>query len=227
MSKPDIVLIHGHWLGGWCWRPVAEILTRRGFNILAPTLTGLGDRAHLATSTISLALHIEDVVQACSFADIDRPLLVGHSYGAVVAAGAAGRLKATGLLCVDGFLLDPGQTIYDAYPAVRGLFDSLQQPDGMLAPPPLDLFGLDDAALRTLLAKKLRPTPAAPNHEALQAPALHDVPRAYLRFRDFPVFAETASRAQAGGWDVAELAAGHMAILTHAEQVAAAIAARA
>ena len=41
---------------GWCWKKVATILRARGNEVFAPTLTGLGERAHLATE----AWHITD-----------------------------------------------------------------------------------------------------------------------------------------------------------------------
>ncbi len=41
------VLVHGAWHGGWCWRRVADVLVARGHRVFAPSLTGLGDRAHL------------------------------------------------------------------------------------------------------------------------------------------------------------------------------------
>ena len=40
------VLVHGAWHGGWCWRRVADLLTR-GPKVFTPTLTGLGERSHL------------------------------------------------------------------------------------------------------------------------------------------------------------------------------------
>src|SRR5688500_17698596 len=42
------VLIHGAWHGGWCWRSVAPALRRAGHEVYAPSLTGLGERKHLA-----------------------------------------------------------------------------------------------------------------------------------------------------------------------------------
>ena len=41
------VLVRGAWHGGWCWKRVAALLRRAGHEVLTPTLTGLGERAHL------------------------------------------------------------------------------------------------------------------------------------------------------------------------------------
>jgi pimeloyl-ACP methyl ester carboxylesterase len=52
------VLVHGGWHGGWCWRFVAAALRRSGHDVYTPSLTGLGDRVHLARPGIDLELHI-------------------------------------------------------------------------------------------------------------------------------------------------------------------------
>ncbi len=56
------VLVHGAWHGGWCWRRVADRLTAKGRYVVAPTLTGVRERSHQASESISLSTHIEDVV---------------------------------------------------------------------------------------------------------------------------------------------------------------------
>ena len=42
------LLVHGGFHGGWCWRRVAPHLRAAGHDVYTPTLTGLGERAHLA-----------------------------------------------------------------------------------------------------------------------------------------------------------------------------------
>jgi hypothetical protein len=58
VQKRTYVLVHGAWGGGWDWRPVSDILTSRGHLVFRTTLTGLGERAHLATVDIGLETHI-------------------------------------------------------------------------------------------------------------------------------------------------------------------------
>ena len=41
------VLVHGAWHGGWCWKKTAPLLRRAGAEVFTPTLTGMGERAHL------------------------------------------------------------------------------------------------------------------------------------------------------------------------------------
>src|SRR5712691_1201782 len=64
MSAPPpttFVLVHGAWHGGWCWRFVADQFKAGGGRVFAPTLTGLGERAHLLDKTVNLSIHIEDI----------------------------------------------------------------------------------------------------------------------------------------------------------------------
>src|SRR5262249_7376190 len=48
-DKPTFVLVHPAWFGGWCWKKVTPLLRARGYDVYTPTLTGLGERAHLAS----------------------------------------------------------------------------------------------------------------------------------------------------------------------------------
>ena len=56
------VLVHGGWHGGWSWKHVREKLRGNGHLVFTPTLTGLGERAHLASKDINLITHVTDVV---------------------------------------------------------------------------------------------------------------------------------------------------------------------
>ncbi|MEE2969020.1 MAG: alpha/beta fold hydrolase, partial [Pseudomonadota bacterium] len=46
------VLVHGAWHGGWCWRRVAGRLRDAGHEVFTPTMTGLGERAHLGSPDV-------------------------------------------------------------------------------------------------------------------------------------------------------------------------------
>lgn len=87
------VLVHGAWHGGWCWRRVADILTARGHRVFAPSLTGLGDRAHLFSKNISLQTHVEDILSLVETEELNDFVLVGHSYGGFVISGVADTLR--------------------------------------------------------------------------------------------------------------------------------------
>jgi pimeloyl-ACP methyl ester carboxylesterase len=86
------VLVPGAWLGGWAWRGVAGRLRDRGHDVHPVTLTGLGDRAHLAGPQVDLETHITDIVNAIEFEELRDVVLVGHSYGGTPITGAADRV---------------------------------------------------------------------------------------------------------------------------------------
>ncbi len=56
------VLVHGAFHGGWCWRHVAARLRAVGHEVFTPTLTGLGERHHLASRETDLETHVQDIV---------------------------------------------------------------------------------------------------------------------------------------------------------------------
>jgi hypothetical protein len=69
------VLVHGAWLGGWCWQRVADRLRVHGHAVFTPTLTGLGERSHLVRPGIDLATHVSDAMGAAKRSSSLRPLL--------------------------------------------------------------------------------------------------------------------------------------------------------
>jgi pimeloyl-ACP methyl ester carboxylesterase len=86
------VLVSGAWLGGWCWQPIARRLREEGHDAYPVTLTGLGERVHLASPEVDLDTHITDVVNLVEFEDLHDVVLLGHSYAAIVVTGAADRI---------------------------------------------------------------------------------------------------------------------------------------
>src|SRR5262249_60744980 len=89
------VIVHGAWGGGWSWNKfVVPLLRQAGHQAYAVTLTGLGERAHLASPAIDLETHVQDVVNVLFYEDLRDVILVGHSYGGMVSTGVADRCPA-------------------------------------------------------------------------------------------------------------------------------------
>src|SRR5918999_5721866 len=86
------VLVPGAWLGGWAWRPVADQLRGHGHDVHPVTLTGLGDRSHLATPRVDLDTYVADVVNLVEFEDLHDVVLVGHSYAGHLVTAVADRI---------------------------------------------------------------------------------------------------------------------------------------
>ncbi len=113
VAPQTYVIVHGAWGGGWDWRRVDSALTRRGHHVYRVTLTGLGERAHLANANIGLDTHITDVVNTVLFEQLSNVILIGHSYGGMVITGAADRMpeRIRRVVYVDAFLPDSGESM--------------------------------------------------------------------------------------------------------------------
>lgn len=92
-KKPPFLLVHGTWLGGWIWADVARLLRTAGHEVFTPTLTGVGERAHLASPEVGLETHIADLTGVIDAEELDGVILVGHSFSGVAATGAADRRR--------------------------------------------------------------------------------------------------------------------------------------
>jgi pimeloyl-ACP methyl ester carboxylesterase len=75
-----IVLVHGAWVGEWCWSPVLPLLEESGRPVHAVSLTGHGSRRHQSGPHVTLADHVADVIGALEAYDLTEVTLVGHSY---------------------------------------------------------------------------------------------------------------------------------------------------
>jgi pimeloyl-ACP methyl ester carboxylesterase len=111
-SPRTYVIVHGAWGGGWDWRAVDSALTKRGNHVYRVTLTGLGERVHLANPSIGLGTHITDVVNTIRFENLHDVILIGHSYGGMVITGVADQIpdRIHRLVYVDAFLPDSGES---------------------------------------------------------------------------------------------------------------------
>jgi len=109
------VIVHGAWTGAWGWDRVAERLRAAGHSVHVPTLSGLGERSHLALLPITLTTHIEDVVNEMVWHDLNDVVLVAHSYGGFVATGVVERAAAriASIVYLDAFIPKDGQSFED------------------------------------------------------------------------------------------------------------------
>ena len=157
MAIGTYVLVHGAWHGGWCWAKVARLLRDAGHEVYTPTLTGLGERAHLATPDVDLDTHITDVENLLRYEDLHDVVLVGHSYGGLVVTGVADRMpeRVKQLVYVDTGPLPDGFSNADFVPPdERARQEALvDKADGWrLPPPPWDglASGVDGVSAETV-----------------------------------------------------------------------------
>ncbi len=138
----QFVLVHGGWHGGWCYSRVSRILRERGHDVFTPTLTGVGERRHLANTGVTLSTHVQDVVNVIEFEGLDQIVLLGHSYGGMVITAVASDIGSTinSLFYLDAFLPEDGQSVMDLIDADMrdGMFRSVQ--DGMVPSLPAEVL---------------------------------------------------------------------------------------
>lgn len=202
------VLVHGAWGGGWDWRGVDSLLSAQGHRVYRVTLTGLGERVHLASPSIGLTTHIADVVNTISWEQLENVVLVGHSYGGMVITGVADRIPARirALIYVDAFLPESGESVARLGGAEFAPFLRQNTKDGMIVPPwasressiPKDV----PQPLKTFTDTLLLSNPAALR---LAASYILTIDKGATK-DDFSPYAE---RARARGWPVHRMEADH------------------
>ena len=232
------VLVHPAWFGGWCWKKVAPILRGRGHEVFTPTLTGLGERAHLANREVGLGTHIEDVANVLKFEDIRDAILVGNSSGGMVITGVADRMpeRIAHVVYLDAFVPEDGQSLFDIVPPERSqLMRELVQKEGdgwlvpRFAPPQWEKFVpeawhiTDQSDLRWVLPR-LTATPLGHFTEPVRRinTAAERLPRTYIRCTVFPnpIFDRYSDVARSrAGWRHRELAANHLPFITHPDEL--------
>ncbi|BBM04113.1 alpha/beta hydrolase family protein [Microbulbifer sp. GL-2] len=143
------VLVHGAWQGGWCWKRAASLLRKAGHEVFTPTLTGLGERAHLLDDKIDLDTHVQDVLGVLHYEELSDIILCGHSYGGMVITGVADRAPQhiSSLVYLDGLVPTDGQNTLDLLPTEVGasLLESAKISDSgfRVAPTPAKEFGVN------------------------------------------------------------------------------------
>ena len=85
------VVAHGAWSSGWAWKKMRPLLRAAGHEIFTPSYTGLGERSHLSSPDVTLETHIQDIANVLFYEDLTDVVLIGHSYGGMVATGVADR----------------------------------------------------------------------------------------------------------------------------------------
>ena len=137
MGKTFLVC-HGAWSAGWAWKKVHPLMAAAGHRLVTPTYTGLGERAHLANPSIDLETHIQDILNVIQYEDLRDIVLVGHSYGGMVATAVADRARdrITKLIYIDAFVPEDGQSLLDLNEVARPRMQELTKSgDGWRVPP--------------------------------------------------------------------------------------------
>ena len=201
------VLVHGAWGGGWQWKKVDILLTADGNKVYRPTLTGLGERVHLASPDLTLTTHITDIVNVILWENLRDVVLVGHSYGGMVITGVMDRVpdRIRRVIFVDAVVPNDGESLNTAFGSIPGA-DQIK-----------------DGFIPATWVKPGKPIPYDVPHPAktlsepvsYKNPAALKLPGTYLLAIDTGQTLEQAHfykfylRAKARGWDTVTMAANH------------------
>lgn len=217
----DFVLVHGAWLGAWCWKRVLPALWSGGNRAFTVTLTGVGERVHQLSPAIRLATHIDDVAAVIESEELTQAILVGHSYAGLLITAIADRMpeRIAQLVYIDAIVPHSGECWSDFHDeATRKTRRDDIARSGTISPPPAAAFGLsgEDAAW---LERRQRPQPGHPYDERIQ----FDEARVASRPRTFvdcthpalPTVARSRERVRSEpGWRVVEVATGHVPMIS-------------
>jgi pimeloyl-ACP methyl ester carboxylesterase len=222
-SAKTFMVCHGAWSAGWAWKKMHPLMNAAGHRLLTPTYTGLGERAHLANPSIDLEAHIADMLNVIKYEDLHDIVLLGHSYGGMVATGVADRAgdRISRLIYLDAFVPRAGQSLLDLNePARQSMRDRAKSGDGWRVPPnptPPDTPP-DDVAW---LSERRVDMPIKCFEQGLKLDGEPKMPRSYIyatRITPADTFGPFARRARSEpGWDFHEIDASHSPNVTAPE----------
>jgi len=229
------VLVHGAFIGGWSFRRVATLLSRAGHEVFTPSLTGVGERAHLLGPNVGLSMHIDDITNVLVYEDLRDVILVGQSYGGMVITGVADRVpdRIKELVYLDAHVPTNGRNAMGALAGeTANVLEEMTGTEGprLLPPIPFDAMGIFDPADRAWVEPKLSSHPM----KCLEDPITlthgePKMPRSYILctaresliacFGVDPL-AHFVEKARADGFRFYEIASGHYPMVTHPKELA-------
>jgi pimeloyl-ACP methyl ester carboxylesterase len=225
------LFVPGAWLGGWCWRTVAADLQAGSHTVITPTLTGLGERAHLLSRQIGLQTHVADITGILHYRDLNGVTLVGHSYGGTVITAVAEKVpeRLRRLVYLDASVPRDGESNNDVIGpemAARLRASALQDGEGWRVPPARYVVERLSDVLRPWVEARLTPHPLLcfdePVH--LRSKAAAELPKAFIRSsQQSDLYRKLVDRARAAGWTCRDIEGGHYPMFTEPQAAAAAL----
>ena len=233
------VIVPGSFAGGASYRRLRPPLRTAGHEVFTPSLTGLGERSHLAHPDINLDTHIQDVVNLLYYEDLYEVMLVGHSYSGMVVTGVAeiAAERISHLIYLEARVPEDGESLFsmgspERVSALRAL--AQEQGAGWRVPPfPPDsaYLGLRSQADLDLYTWRQTPHPIKTWEQPVRLgnPAARTIPRTYIDCTAQPStgpgrasYRRFIDRAQSdSGWQYRQIATGHVPNITHPHELAA------
>jgi pimeloyl-ACP methyl ester carboxylesterase len=230
------VLVHGAYHGAWCWQRVIPFFREKKITVLTPTLSGLGENAHLLSPSINLSTHITDVTSLLERENLREVVLVGHSYSGFVVAGVAERVpdRIGHLVYLDAMVPENGQKVFDVRNELRAdvreiSFNGKQVK--VLPPHAPEVFGVTDPEDAAWVKALMVPTPAACYDEplAITNPGARSLPKTYLLNEiqgsgsSGQLHLDAYEKARGDHWSRKKIPGPHDSMITHPKQLAKAL----
>jgi pimeloyl-ACP methyl ester carboxylesterase len=217
-SRPNIVLVHGAWMDGSCWRLVTQRLQARGFHVRAPQFPLTSIASNLARLRQVLSLQIGPTV------------LVGHCYGGqTITALDAATPEVAGLVYIAGFAIDEGESLADLMsrgPATPALEYMLTDEQGFSWLSESDFTGhligdVDYQTARAMWASQ-QPLAVSAFADVMGPPAWRSLPSWYLVATEDQAVPPRVQRHWASrmGATTTEVPSGHLPLISHPDNVA-------
>jgi pimeloyl-ACP methyl ester carboxylesterase len=199
--------------------------------VFCPTLTGLGERAHLLSREVNLSTHIQDVVALLEAEELGDVVLVGHSYGGIVITGVAARAKGRlrQLVYLDSAIVEDGASWSEiGLPQIvaERRKQAQESSSGVSLPvPDAKVFGLTEPADIAWVQRRLTPHPFGGFDEKMRwgGPIGNGLPKVYVDCTD-PAYAGLAAVKERyrgkPGWPFVALKTGHDAMVSAPEETA-------
>ena len=223
------ILIHGMWHGGWCWERLTPLLRDAGYQVYAPTLAGLAERAGSRSNDIDLNTHVQDVIDLCESQNLSNVILIGHSSGGFMAHVVVDKIpeRIAHIVNLDGMVPENGKSLADLIGETWDFFKkkATESGDEWWCPPILEwTFGVSDADLKWAQSK-LTPHPlkTLTTLVALENPRAKSIPSTFILCSNGMTEEEIAAEEKkfAGlGMNFRSLPTGHDAMITMPKELA-------
>jgi pimeloyl-ACP methyl ester carboxylesterase len=230
----SFVLVHGAYTSGWWWHKITPLLQQAGHDVVAPTLTGLGERAHLLGPKVGLETHVRDITGIIDYHELHDVVLVGWSYAGMVITGVASCLPArlAHLVYLDSGVPWDGECSLDLLTreARLALEANVVERNGCKVVLPGPLCGWSHDVERGELAEaevhalhaRVRPHPLKTLGDPVRrSSAAAAIPSTYINctIGKSPGVTPDMQRAREAGCRYREVRGAHSALLTHPREI--------
>jgi pimeloyl-ACP methyl ester carboxylesterase len=161
------VCLPGAWMGAWSWQFVLEKLCAAGHDARALPFRGVGERAAELSPALDNDVFLADTIATLENDDLREIVLVGHSFGSLIAGLVADRIpeRVGHLVIIDGGIPQDGQSIFGRIPgeivAKRRKLVKTVNGTEVLPFAPVGSLIIDDPALAAWTHRQLTPHPLA------------------------------------------------------------------